>query len=194
MRTKQAGSRCKILKTVATALLLATALAAPPIAQEKERRRGPEVRGKDDIRETIQVLMLVSMKKSLELTRDQEMEVVPRVQQLLDERERFARERRAALRRLQIKILEEAPEDREFRRAVAQLDQMENAHHELEARLRSDIDQSLNARQQAELRLFVPRFRQEMMRRIDQARRVQERRAPTAPTPPRDLVWGDDDF
>jgi len=194
MRTKQAGSRCQILKTVATALLLATALAAPPIAQEKERRRGPEVRGKDDIRETIQVLMVVSMKKSLELTRDQEMEVVPRVTQLLDERERFARERRAALRRLQIKILEEAPEDREFRGAVAQLDQMEKAHHELEARLRGDIDQSLNARQQAELRLFVPRFRQEMMRRIDQARRVQERRAPTAPTPPGDLVWGDDDF
>lgn len=194
MRTKQAGSRWQILGTVATALFLATVLAAPPIAQEKERRRGTEVRGEDHVRETIQALMLVSMKKSLELSRDQEREVVPRVQQLLDERERFARERRTALRRLQIKILEEAPEDREFRGAVAQLDQMEKAHHELEARLRSDIDQSLNARQQAELRLFVPRFRQEMMRRIDQARRFEERRAPVAPTPPADLVLGDDDF
>jgi len=179
---------------VATALLLATALAAPAITQEKDRQRAPAVRGKDDIQETIQGMMLASMKKSLELTRDQEMEVVPRVQQLLDERERFSRERRAALRRLQIKILEEAPEDREFRGAVAQLDQMEKAHHDLEARLRSDIDQSLNARQQAELRLFVPRFRQEMMRRIEQARRVQERRAPVAPLPPAGWVLGEDDF
>jgi hypothetical protein len=194
MRTKQAGSRWHIPRTVATALLLATALAVPAITQEKDRRRAPEVRGKDDIQETIQGMMLASMKKSLELTRDQEMEVVPRVQQLLDERERFSRERRAALRRLQIKILEEAPEDREFRGAVAQLDQMEKAHHDLEARLRSDIDQTLNARQQAELRLFVPRFRQEMMRRIEQARRVQERRAPVAPLPPADWVLGDDDF
>ena len=194
MRTRQAGSRWHIPRTVATALLLATALAAPAITQEKDRRHAPEVRGKDDIQETIQGMMLASMKKSLELTRDQEMEVVPRVQQLLDERERFSRERRAALRRLQIKILEEAPEDREFRGAVAQLDQMEKAHHDLEARLRSDIDQSLNARQQAELRLFVPRFRQEMMRRIEQARRVQERRAPVAPLPPAGWVLGEDDF
>lgn len=194
MRTKQAGSRWQISRRVATALILAAVLAVPSIAQEKERRRGPEVRGEDEVRKTIQALMLVSMKKSLELTRDQEKEVVPRVQQLLDERERFARERRTALRRLQIKILEEAPEDREFRGAVAQLDQMEKAHHELEARLRSDIDQSLNPRQQAELRLFVPRFRQEMMRRIDQARRVEERRAPVPATPPVDLDFGDDDF
>jgi len=194
MRAKQADGRWQILRRVATALILATALAAPAIAQQKERRQGSAVRGDDDIRDTIQVLMLASMKKSLELTQDQEMEVVPRVQHLLDERERFARERRVALRRLQIKILEEAPEEREFRGAVAQLDQMEKAHHELEARLRSDIDQSLSARQQAELRLFVPRFRQEMMRRIEQARRVQERRSPAAPTPPAALVSDDDDF
>ncbi len=194
MRAKQADSRWQILRRVATALILATALAAPAIAQQKERRQGSAVRGDDDIRDTIQVLMLASMKKSLELTQDQEMEVVPRVQHLLDERERFASARRVALRRLQIKILEEAPEEREFRGAVAQLDQMEKAHHELEARLRSDIDQSLSARQQAELRLFVPRFRQEMMRRIEQARRVQERRSPVAPTPPAALVSDDDDF
>src|SRR2546422_9804022 len=194
MRAKQADSRWQILRRVATALILATTLAAPAIAQQKERRQGSAVRGDDDIRDTIQVLMLASMKKSLELTQDQEMEVVPRVQHLLDERERFARERRVALRRLQIKILEEAPEEREFRGAVAQLDQMEKAHHELEARLRSDIDQSLSARQQAELRLFVPRFRQQMMRRIEQARRVQERRSPVALTPPAALVSDDDDF
>jgi hypothetical protein len=194
MRAKQAGGRRRILCAVATALLLAMPLVVPAIGEEKTRRRGQEVRGEDDIRETIQVLMLASMKKSLELSRDQEMEVVPRVQLLLEERERFARERRVALRRLQIKVLEEAPDDREFRGAVAQLDQMEKAHHELEARLRSGIDQSLNARQQAELRLFVPRFRQEMMRRIEQARRVQERRAPAAPAPPDDPLLGDDDF
>src|SRR5258706_403191 len=89
MRTKQAGSRWHIPRTVATALLLATALAAPAITQEKDRRRAPEVRGKDDIQETIQGMMLASMKKSLELTRDQEMEVVPRVQQLLGRNRAF---------------------------------------------------------------------------------------------------------
>jgi hypothetical protein len=69
---------------------------------------------------------------------------------------------------------------------VVRLDQLEHQHRELETRLRGEIDRSLSARQQAELRLFVPRFRRQMQVRIDQARRLQEQkyRRPATITPP----------
>jgi len=175
------GTRVRLVGTLS--FLLALQLAAPLVAQDRGPRHRPGARGGEDVQETIQVLMIVSMKRALELTPEQEMKVVPRVREMLGERERFAQGRRDALRRLQIKVLEESAADGEFREAVGHLEQIEEAHHALEGRLREEIDRSLSPRQQAQLRLFVPRFRRQMQLRIEQARRLQERSTPMPPVP-----------
>jgi hypothetical protein len=163
-------------------LLLIASLATPLMAGPAPRSAPPARRG-DDVRETLQVLMIVSMKKALELTREQELEVVPRMQQILEERERFARERMDAMRRVQVKLAEESVPDQEFRSVVMRLDQLEKQYRDQEGRLRVEIDRALSARQQAELRLFVPRFRRQMEAQIEAARSLQNS-APRRATPP----------
>jgi len=135
---------------------------------------------RDDLGETIQVLMIVSMKRALELTREQEMELIPKLQRMLQERERFARQQQDALRRMEVKLMEESVPEQEFRSVVLRLDQIERQHRDLEVRLRGEIDRSLGARQQAELRLFVPQFRRQMQNRIDAVRRLSPPSAPGA--------------
>jgi predicted nucleic acid-binding Zn-ribbon protein len=132
------------------------------------------------MRETLQVLMVASMKRALQLTGEQEREVVPKVQRVFDERERYARVRRDAMRDLQQKLAEESLPEKAYLDVVSHLDDLEKAHRELELHLRAEIDRSLNARQQAQMRVFVPRFRRQLQLRIEEARRAR----PKAPPPP----------
>jgi len=161
--------------------LLVLAMAAPAAAAPGSPpgpAPSPEVR--DDLGETIQVLMIVSMKRALELTREQEMEVIPKLQRMLEERERFARRQEDALRRMEVKLMEESVPEQEFRSVVLRLDQIERQHRDLEVRLRGEIDRSLSPRQQAELRLFVPQFRRQMQSQIDAVRRLSRPGVPGA--------------
>ena len=180
--------------------LLVLALVAPTAAAQGPPPGpppAPEVR--DDLGETIQVLMIVSMKRALELTREQEMELIPKLQRMLEERERFARQQQDALRRMEVKLMEESVPEQEFRNVVLRLDQIEKQHRDLELRLRSEIDRSLSARQQAELRLFVPQFRRQMQNQIDAVRRLSRPDVPgavpavPAAPPLRDLLGEADD-
>ena len=147
-------------------LIAAPGQAPPPTSPPREG---------DDVGETIQVLMILSMKKTLQLTREQELEVIPKIQRIFEERERFTRQNRDALRRVEAKLMEESIPEQEFRDVVLRLDQIEMQHRELEVHLRSEIDRSLNSRQQAELRLFMPLFRRQMQSQIDEARRLNRR-------------------
>jgi hypothetical protein len=163
--------------------MLGVVTAAPLLgAAAPSPRPAPPAEG-DELRGTLQVLMIVSMKKALELSPEQEMRVVPKVRQIFDERETFARQRRNVMHRMQVRLAEESVPEQEFRNGVVRLEEIERQHREMESRLRSEIDRSLSPRQQAELRLFVPRFRQQMQMHIDEARRLHERRQPT-PVPP----------
>jgi Spy/CpxP family protein refolding chaperone len=173
-----AGRRVFILAMLGlvTVAPLLGAPAPPP------RSATPPAEG-DELRGTLQVLMIVSMKKALELSPEQEMQVVPKVRQIFDERESFARQRRNVMHRMQVKLGEDSVPEQEFRSGVVHLEEIERQHREMESRLRNEIDRSLSPRQQAELRLFVPRFRQQMQMHIDEARRLHERRQPS-PAPP----------
>jgi hypothetical protein len=166
-----ARRRALILAPLLALMLSAGSLAAPPPAP----RPLPPAGEGDDVQETLRVLMIVSMKRALSLTPEQELAVVPKIQEILSERERFTREHQAAMRRVQIKLAEDSVPEQEYRSAVSRLDELERQHRDLEVRLRSEVDRSLSARQQAELRVFVPRFRRQMQIQIDQARRLQER-------------------
>ena len=147
----------------------------------------------EEARESLQNLMIVSMKKALALTKDQEMEVVPRVEQVFVERERYARQRREALRTIQVKLLKESVPDKDYKDSVAHLDDLERSHRDLEQRLRAEIDRSLNPRQRAQLRVFVPRFRRDMQMRIDEARTAQPRPRMALPPPVPDDWDGEDE-
>lgn len=158
-------------------------LAAPAPAPQAPSPPQQVDRVDDEVEKAIQVLMILSMKKALELTREQEMEVIPKVQRILEERERFTRQRQEALRRVEAKLRLESVPDQEFREAVLRLDQMENQHREMEVRLRIEIDRHLNSRQQAGLRIFVPQFRRQVQSQVDEARRLILR-DPRLPVPP----------
>ena len=163
-------------RTLFLAPLLVLALSGTLFAAPGQAPRpAPPPREGEEVGETIQVLMILSMKKALELTREQEMEVIPKVQRIFEERERFTRQHQDALRRVEVKLMEESVPEQEFRDVVLRLDQLERQHRELEVRLRSEIDRSLNSRQQAGLRLFVPQFRRLMQSQIDEARRLNQR-------------------
>jgi Spy/CpxP family protein refolding chaperone len=148
-----------------------------------------------EARESLQNLMIASMRKALSLSRDQQVEVIPRVEQVFEERERYARQRREALHVMQTKLLEESVPEKDFRDQVTRLDDLERSHRDLELRLRAEIDRSLNPRQRAQLRIFVPRFRREMQMRIDEARSAHPRRmeVPRPAAPPDPQEWDADD-
>jgi len=175
-------------------LLLATVLTPLIAAPNPPPPAGPPGEA-SEVRESLQNLMIASMKKALDLTRDQQVEVIPRVEQVFEERERYARQRREALRMLQAKLLEEAVPEKDYRDQVSRLDDLERTHRDLELRLRADIDRSLNPRQRAQLRVFVPRFRREMQMRIDEARSAHPRRIepPRPAAPPSPEEWDSDD-
>ena len=173
-----------LLWTICSAPVRAMPAPTPPPA--------PSTSELEQARESLQNLMILSMKKALELTHDQEMEIIPRVEQVFVERERYARQRRDALRTIQVKLQEESVPERDYRETVARLDDLERSHRELELRLKTEIDRSLNPRQRAQLRVFVPRFRRDMQMRIDEARSAHPRpRMAPAPPPPPD--WDDED-
>ena len=165
----------------------ALALAQP--APNPPPTPSPSASDVKEARESLQNLMIASMKKALELTHDQEIQIIPRVEQVFVEREKYARQRRDVLRTLQVKLLEESVPDKDYRESVTRLDDLERSHRELELRLKAEIDRSLNPRQRAQLRVFVPRFRRDMQMRIDEAKKnahPQPRMTPAPPPPPPD--------
>jgi len=165
------------------ALLLILGMSLPLVSAE-EGSRGRRAPGDEDLRETIKVLMIVRMKQELRLSREQELELVPRVQKMFEVRQSFARQQRKALRRLRRHLMEEAVPAAKVRESVLRLDEIEKKQQSSELALRADIDRVLKPRQQARFRLFIPEFRRQMQRRIDQAWRLQEERVPAPPPAP----------
>ncbi len=179
----------------ATLVLCASAL-SPLSAAPQPAPRGRPAQEAEDMKEAVQLLMISSMKKALALTRSQEEEVIPKVQQVFAERERYARDRRDALRQIQGKLTAESAPEKEVLSVVRRLDDLERSHQEQELQLRGQIDRLLNVRQQAQIRVFVPRFRREMQRRIEDARKLVPTPPPAPPEAPSedDLDLGEEEY
>ena len=177
----------------ATLVLCASELSRLSAGPQPAPRAGV-AREAEDVKEAVQVLMISSMKKALALTRSQEEEVIPKVQQVFAERERYARDRRDALRQIQTKLAVESASDKEVQNVVRRLDDLERSHQEQELQLRSEIDRLLNARQQAQIRVFVPRFRREMQQRIEDARKRIPPPPPPAPPAEEDWDLGEEEY
>ncbi len=120
------------------------------------------------------------LRMELGLTDDQTAEVLPRVERLEQERRHLRRERQEAGRELREAYRGGAPDVR-LQQLLDRLTELELRSQASQRELQREIDASLTVRQRVEFRFFVAGFRQELNRRLQEARRdrreaMQERR------------------
>ncbi len=172
---KAIGWRLSRAAVLAGVLALAAGGAPPAVAQDapaRGRPGGPAGKGPggpptaDEMREVMEQLMIVRMKKALQLTPRQEGLVIPRVQEMLDARRGFAARRRASVARLRALILDENADDKEIAAALKEVHAIEREFRQREGELRASIDGDLTPGQQARLLFFEDRFRRAMQQRL----------------------------
>lgn len=127
---------------------------------------GPDGPRGDDLRETIEIYMLAKMKTELNLSHDQEEQIVPLVQSLSAARQKFRRDRRQALDSLRPLVNDPSTGDAAFIEGLKNLDQAERSFHAEEQATMEKIRAALSPRQQAQFFLFMERFMVEMQHRL----------------------------
>ena len=163
----------------AGSLLAMLALPAVPSLWARQREGdpggGPGPSGResmrDDLQETIEIYMVARMKRTLNLTDQQERVVIPLVEDLNSSRRAMNQRRRLTVMKLRPLLEDETSSDQEIAKLVSQLDDADREFRDKELRNRERIRQSLSPRQQAQFILFMERFRQEME---DRLRRIQQ--------------------
>jgi hypothetical protein len=197
------------MKTPATSLsatLLAALLSSSvALAQKKEDPPPPPPPGAptsqvdEELRQTMQELMVLRMRKTLELSAEQEEKVVPLFTEVTTLRREHARKRMEGMRTLNILMTDPGAEDDLLAQRIEALDRDQDDFIETERRLTREIRSHLTVRQRAKLMGFEERFRSEMRTRFQEVREgggaeYMERRratpgrprplAPPAPPPP----------
>ncbi|MBI4168898.1 MAG: hypothetical protein HY510_03060 [Acidobacteria bacterium] len=174
MGKMRSAARGAVAALAALLVLGGVALAGPP----RDRPAGGRPAGDeglggpprpDEMREAMEQLMIVRMKKTLNLSADQEARVVPRVQALLEARREHASRRRAALLQLRTLMRSESAEDEEIGQALKEVQSIERDFRKQEEDLRTEMNGSLAPRQQAQMMFFEERFRRFMQRRMQEA-------------------------
>ena len=181
----------------AGSLLMMLALPAVPSVWARQSDRDPggdpgpgaanRESMRDDLQETIEIYMVARMKRSLNLTEQQERVVIPLVEDLNSSRRAMNQRRRLTVMKLRPLLEDENSSDQEIARLVGQLDDADRQFRDKELKNREKIRESLSPRQQAQFILFMERFRQEMedrLRRIQQGDGVEPARPRRDPPPP----------
>jgi len=153
------------------ATLASGALARPAAAAPRWGTAG----GRDDMRETITLLMMVRMKNELGLTQQQYEQVLPRVEERERSRRENLRARREKVQKLRESLAREGAKDAEFTESVEALLALDESDRKQEVSLVSDLRKILTPRQQAQLVLFRQRFRQWMEGRMRDAQELRQR-------------------
>lgn len=175
---------------IGAAAVLWTALAGATGSSLAQPFQGPgdgpgsRMRG-EDLRETIEIYMLARMKTELQLTPEQEREVVPLFQQLSDARHRHRMERHLTLRKLQPMVEEPDTSEEAFTTEIKSLTESEEAFRQAERAALEQIRAVLTPRQQAQFVLFLERFMQDMQRRLREMRRLHGEGGPPGGEPRR---------
>lgn len=162
--------------------ILLIALCCGPVAAQSRRPPGRESTGgretgvgpespptPEEIREAMEALLIVRLKRVLSLSAGQEERVVPRVRELLEARREHAARRRAAARGLRALAGDETSDEAEIERRLREIRALERAYREQDERLRAAIGADLTPRQQARWLFFEERFRRLMQRRLREA-------------------------
>jgi hypothetical protein len=143
----------------------------PPGGQAPAGRpgRGPgscDPRADEEMREAIEQVMLVRLKKVLAMTPEQEQRVMPRVEKLQEARRGFHDQRRAAVSHLRALMLDETARPDDLDKALKEVRSLEASFRHKEESMRAEIDQELDSRQRARLYFFEDHFRRQMQRRL----------------------------
>ena len=183
------------VRFLGTGLLLGLAALAgwesPALAQGRPAPRpGAGPGGDEEMRAALEQVMLVRLKRTLELTPDQEGRVMPKIENLLAARRQFAPRRREATAHLKAVMTDPASSDAEIQKALKGVHDMDDAFRQQEQGLKRDVDRELNPRQQARLYFFEEHFRRAMQRRMMEA---MQRGGPGRPHPPGPAADPDDD-
>jgi hypothetical protein len=132
-------------------------------------RPGTGPGGDEEMRAALEQVMLVRLKRTLELTPDQEGRVMPRIESLLAARRQFAPRRREAVAHLKAVMTDPASSDAEIQKALRGVHEMDDGFRQQEQGLKRDVDRELSPRQQARLYFFEEHFRHAMQRRMMEA-------------------------
>ena len=124
----------------------------------------------DEMRAAVEQVLIVRLKRVLQMTPAQEGRVIPKVHRMLDERREFAARRRIAVSHLRATMIDETSDGAEIDKALADLLGLEEAHRARERRLKEEIGADLTPRQRARMYFFEDRFRRVMQQRLRQAR------------------------
>jgi hypothetical protein len=163
------------LVTMVAALALQVGVAAAPRQDDAAGRRAPARReggpppNEAELREAMRRVMISRMKEVLQLTPEQEGQVLPQVHALLEARQRFATRRRSRLAYLQAAMLDEDADDGAIEEALQNVREVERSFRDREAELRHSINAELTPRQQARMMFFERHFRRVMQRRVREA-------------------------
>ena len=159
------GRNCRVLRLL---LLLALACAVPPILAQEEPPPSGES-GPGELQREMRKFFADGLRSELDLTDEQVEQIMPKVQELEQERGAVRRERGEAMRRLQRGVGSGAS-DAELQELLDRYDGADRRQLELKERLFTDIDSALSVRQRVRLRFFVERFPRMMREKIEELR------------------------
>ncbi len=142
------------------------------MSQDREELR--KMRHEKELRETIKVYMYFKMKSALDLTDEQEAEIIPKVEEMEMEKHRFMGEKRNFLKELEEVIQDEKTSDQFISNELALFREMEKSHRESQKNTLMEIESLLSPRQQAKFLLFMADFRNDIKRKIDHVKRMHE--------------------
>jgi len=131
-----------------------------------------------EVREAMDQMVLARMKVALRLSPEQEEKIVPRMRELMQVRRDQAAQRRLALARLRVLVLDGTAGYREIAQALRAVRAGDDEFRAREAGLRGAIDRELTPRQQARMVFFEARLRRMMQRRLQEAMAGEGRPGP----------------
>lgn len=156
-------------------IVVALLLAVAPAAARQDA--APADAADTELREALRSHFLNRLHVELALTDEQRERVTPLVERLELERRSQRNERMAALRALRQAYRGGAPDAR-LQELLDRLDRIETRARDGEREVQARIDAELTVRQRVQYRFFVSKFRQEINRRVQDARRRDWRERP----------------
>jgi hypothetical protein len=154
----------------AAVLVAVFALAAPVARAQEPPPPGPSI--DDELAQTIEQIMVRRLETHLELSEDQKETVVPMIHELTDLRRTHSQRRREGLRTIAVMARDSGVDEKLLKSRLESFYREQDEYRRQEARLADQIRAGLDVRQQARLLMFEERFRNEMRRRFEDARRL----------------------
>ncbi len=144
------------------------------LSQPKDREEFRKMRHERELRDTIKVYMYYKMKTALALTEEQEKDLIPKVEDMELERQRFMDEKRIFLKGLEEMLKDTKTSDQAILKEVDYLKEIEEKHRDNMHQKLTEVRALLSPRQQGEFLLFMEAFREEIKRKIDHVRQIHQ--------------------